>query len=223
MKLLAILGSPHGMKSATGQLLSKTIQAAESSGAQVDLFEIPKMKIEPCRGCGACHKKGRCVIKDDFGAIKDDMLQADGVILASPNYIFSVTAQLKTFIDRCSCPIHCQALEGRYGASVVTSGGAGGEEVSQYMNRVLRALGCWTVGSVETEGWVLSNEAAAAPVFAKAADLGARLVAAIGAREAYPDQEEERGAFFARMKALVTRNKEEWPYEYEYWKSRGRL
>ena len=91
------------------------------------------------------------------------------------------------------------------------------------MNRVLRALGCWTVGSVEAEGWAVANKSAAAPIFAKAAGLGARLVSAIAAKDAFPEQQAERRAFFERMKALVTRAKDEWPYEYEYWKERGRV
>ena len=37
------------------------------------------------------------------------------------------------------------------------------------------------------------------------------------------DQDNERAAFFQRMKELMGFRKDEWPYEYEYWKSRGRL
>ena len=58
MKIVAILGTPHGSKGATGHLLRKVIAPLEAAGVQVQLFEVHKMNIEPCRGCSVCHKKG---------------------------------------------------------------------------------------------------------------------------------------------------------------------
>ena len=223
MKIVAILGTPHGSRGATGQLLGKVIEPLPAAGAQIELFEVHKMHLEPCRGCSACHKTGHCIFHDDFGPIREAMLAAQGVILASPNYIFNVSAQLKTFLDRCSCPIHCQALEGRYGAAVVTSGGTGGEEVAHYLNRVLRALGCWTVGSVVAETWMLQQPPSAASLFAQAGQLGQRLLTAIRNHPVFPEQTEERRVFYQRMQTLVTSCRDEWPYEYAYWQSRGRL
>ena len=144
------------------------------------------MKVQPCRGCAACHKTGECVIRDDFKQIKDSLLAADGVVLASPNYIFSVTAQMKAMMDRCSCPLHCQAMEGKYGAAVVTSGGSGGEEVEAYLLRFLRALGCRTVGGVTAEARQLEDESTRGPKYGEAAILGARLVEAIRTRANVP-------------------------------------
>ena len=223
MKIVAILGSPHGMEGSTGRLLAGVMESAKSAGAEVTAHVLTRMKVQPCRGCGACHKTGQCVIRDDFKGLKDSLLAADGVLLASPNYIFSVTAQMKAMMDRCSCPLHCQAMEGKYGAAVVTSGGSGGEEVENYLLRFLRALGCWTVGSVSAEARQLEDERTRGPKYGEAAVLGARLVEAIRARAAFPDQENERHAFFQRMKELVGFRKDEWPYEYKYWKSLGRL
>jgi multimeric flavodoxin WrbA len=180
------------------------------------------MKVQPCRGCAACHKTGECVIQDDFKQIKDSLLAADGVVLASPNYIFSVTAQMKAMMDRCSCPLHCQAMEGKYGAAVVTSGG-GGEEVEAYLLRFLRALGCRTVGGVTAEARQLEDERTRGPKCGEAAILGARLVEAIRTRAKFPEQDNERAAFSRRMKELVGFRKDEWPYEYNYWKSHGRI
>jgi len=223
MKIVTLQGSPHGTHGATGRLLAEVVEPIRAAGAKTAAFDVADMKVEPCRGCGACHKLGKCVIQDDFADIKNALVDADGVIFASPNYIFSVSAQLKAVIDRCSCFIHCQMMEDRYGAAVVTSGGSGGEEVSEYLKRVLRALGCWTVGSVECEGWALSNDAARRPVFERAAALGAAMVGAMRDKRTFPEQLRERQSFFERMKDLVTRNKEEWPFEYEYWESHGRL
>jgi len=38
-----------------------------------------------------------------------------------------------------------------------------------------------------------------------------------------PGQADERRAFAERMRHLVTSMKDVWPYEYEFWRSHGRL
>jgi len=223
MNIVTIIGSPHGMKGNTGRLLSSVEESLKASGADVTQFDVARMDVKPCRGCGSCHKTGQCVIKDDFKTVEAAMLKADGIVLASPNYIFSVTAQMKALMDRCSCPIHCQALEGKYGAAVVTSGGSGGDVVEGYLLRFLRALGCWTVGSVAAEAHEVEGKSGPGGRFGEAGDLGNRMVAAIREGQTFADQESERAAFFGRMKALISMHKEDWPHEYRYWKSLGRI
>lgn len=223
MKLVAILGSPHGMKGSTGQVLDGLLCAAKERGADTTLFSLADLTVGPCRACDTCHKVGTCPIRDDFNTIRNAMLGADGIVLASPNYIFSVSAQMKCLLDRCCGPLHLQAMEGKYGAAVVTSGGAESHEVETYVLRFLRALGCWTVGSVGAEGWRVANPATRGEVLARAAGLGTRLYETIERKETFPGQAAERRAFHDRMKALVTLRKEEWVFEHERWSSLGRL
>jgi multimeric flavodoxin WrbA len=221
MKLMAVMGSPHGMAGNTGPMLKALIDAAKDAGAEVDLFCLSEMDVRPCRGCGACHKTGECVIKDDFARIKEALLGSDGIVLASPNYIFSVSAQLKAMMDRCSCPIHCQALDGRYGAAVVTSGGGGEDEVADYAQRFLRVLGCWTVGSAGAAAWQLAEKAGRRQALQRAAALGRALVEAVEQKKTYPEQAEERAAFQERIRALVMAQGDEWPYEFAWWQKEG--
>ncbi|MBM4038332.1 MAG: flavodoxin family protein [Planctomycetes bacterium] len=223
MNIVAILGSPHGLKGNTGKVLDALIAAAKGRGADVTLFPLAELKVEPCRACDTCHKTGKCPTRDDFNTIKEAMLAADGVVLASPNYIFSVSGQMKCLFDRCCGPLHLQAMEGKYGAAVVTSGGKESAEVERYILRFLGAMGCWTVGSMGCEAWKLADPAASGPVLDAAAALGTRLVEAIEAKATYPDQLAERRAFYERMKALVTMRKAEWTYEFDRWQALGRL
>ena len=223
MKVVAVLGSPHGMEGNTGKVLNALLGAARGRGAQVSLFSLAELKVEPCRACDTCHKTGTCPIEDDFNAIKDAMLAADGVVLASPNYIFSVSGQMKCLFDRCCGPLHLQAMEGKYGAAVVTSGGKESAAVEAYIVHFLRALGCWTVGSVGAEAQALADPAAASPILAAAADLGTRLVGAIEKKESFPEQEPERRGFRELMKSLVASRKAEWVFEYERWRALRRL
>jgi len=51
-------------------------------------------------GCESCHETGECRIKDDMQKVYQKILEADGIILGSPVYFWSVSSQAKTFIDR---------------------------------------------------------------------------------------------------------------------------
>lgn len=222
MRIVAVLGSPHGMEGTTGRLLAPALEAACAAGAEVRTFVLSETEVRPCRACDCCHRTGRCHEEDGFEAIRRAIEGAEGLVLASPNYIFSVTAQMKAFMDRCCGPMHLQAFGGKYGAAVVTSGGPEFEQVENYLLRFLRSLGMWTVGSVGAEGWKLSAGAAGAPVIKAAGGLGARLVDAIRRKATFPEQEAERRAFAGRMESLVMMRQDEWPFEYEQWKSRRR-
>ena len=66
MKIISLLGSPHGLKGNTAGLLRHVLAGSESEGAQTEIVILKGDTVLPCRGCDACHKKGRCVQKDDF-------------------------------------------------------------------------------------------------------------------------------------------------------------
>ena len=223
MNIVAIIGSPHGMQGNTGTLLQSLVESAESAGARVNVFSLAAMKVKPCVACDVCHKTGECAVRDDFGKIKDAMLCADGVVLASPNYIMSVSAQMKAMMDRCCGLLHCQALDGKYAAAVVSSGGNGGEIVEDYLLRFLRFMGSWTVGSVNAQVGQLIDGATRAGCLESAARLGKNLVEAIAKKKTFKGQVKEKQAFAGRMKALVSARQEDWPFEYKLWKSLGRL
>jgi len=93
--------------------------------------------------------------------------------------------------------------------------------VEAYMLRVLKSMGAWTVGSVGAEAWRLFDETMGPQALQSAADLGTNLVDAVKAAE--PIDDPERDAFQEMMKQLITMQKDNWPYEYEYWQSKGRL
>ena len=222
MKIVAILGSPHGQKGATGSVLAEMLKGAEAAGAVAATLCLTQYEVRPCCACDHCHKTGACVIKDDYAVVRTALLNADGIILASPNYIFSVTAQLKAVLDRCCGPLHLSAWRDKHAAAVVTGGGDS-REVEQYLLRFLNCMGCWTVGGVGATAQQLAQPAARGEIMSAAAEMGRRLVHAVAARETFVEQAAPREAFFQRMRQLVQFRKENWPFEYEYWKSRGWL
>jgi multimeric flavodoxin WrbA len=217
MNLTAIIGSPHGMKGNTAVLLEAVMKGATDAGAAVRLFSLADLAVQPCTGCEACHIVGDCAIRDDFETVLAALVETDGLILASPNYIISVSAQVKALLDRCSGPIHLQAFEGKYAAAVVTSGGGNSDEVEAYMLRALRMTGYTSVGSVGALAWQLLREETRRPLLDAAEALGHALVDAIRTQQVFPEQAEERRAIAERMRDLVIMRKDHWPFEYEYW------
>jgi multimeric flavodoxin WrbA len=218
MKIISLLGSPHGVRGNTAGLLRLVLEGAEAGGARTETVVLKGDTVLPCRACDACHKKGRCAQKDDFEAIKEKISGADGLVLASPNYIFNVSAQLKAFMDRCCGVIHCMQFWGKYGASVVTSGGGDEETVAEYMNHFLITTGAVPVGGVWANMSTMPEEGFTEEVMKKARAAGSRLVEAWKAGEVPHKVDERRKAFRRRMHALMDWRKEEWPFEYSYWK-----
>lgn len=217
MKVLSLLGSPHGLKGNTAGLLRHVLAGAEDKGARTEIVVLRGDTVLPCRGCDVCHKKGRCVQKDGFEALKEKIMRADCLVLASPNYIFNVSAQLKAFMDRCCGVVHCMQFWGKYGASVVTSGGGGDEPISDYMNHFLITTGIIPVGAVWAAMSQMPEVGFTGEVRKKARAVGRRLIEAANRGETPKDVMKHRKDFRNRMKTLMSYRKEDWPYEYAYW------
>lgn len=101
--ILVVKGSPR-LKGNSAVLADEAARGARDAGARVEVVELQKLNLQPCDGCDACRESGQCVIGDDMQLLYPKVLDADGLILASPIYWFTYTAQLKLFIDRCYAP-----------------------------------------------------------------------------------------------------------------------
>jgi multimeric flavodoxin WrbA len=220
MKILAILGSPHGMQGNTGRLLEEVLAGVQQDGGEVELVSLSETKVLPCVSCDVCHKTGTCHLNDGFEEIKAKLLACDGFIFASPNYIHSVTAQLKALFDRCCGIIHCVGLVGKYGAVVETSGGGEDAEVIGYMERVIGTVGAQTVGGIGSPMSGFRTFPVEESLFANARELGRELCLSIQEKRHFPEQDAYLKDFKARMQRLVEYRQKEWIYEYGFWQTR---
>lgn len=100
MKVLGIMGSPR-IKGNTDLLLDEALKGARSRGAEVEKIIVDKLNIAPCREYYGCLKDGNCVIRDDMDALYPKILEADAIIVASPIFFYTVSAQLMLLISRC--------------------------------------------------------------------------------------------------------------------------
>ena len=97
--IIAIYGSPR-RKGNTATLLKNAVQGARESGAVVEEIVLRDLKISPCLEIYGCMQAGECAIKDDFQKIRDQILAAQGLMLASPIFFYTVSAHVKIFMDR---------------------------------------------------------------------------------------------------------------------------
>ena len=100
MKIVGIVGSPR-IGGNTEILTRIALEEVQNEGIETELISLAEKKIKPCDGCRICRDTGKCHIKDDFKSIYTKMVEADGIILATPVYFGAATPQIVSLISRC--------------------------------------------------------------------------------------------------------------------------
>jgi multimeric flavodoxin WrbA len=103
MRVIAFNGSPR-KEGNTNILINRVFEGLQKEEIETELVQLAGKKIRGCISCFKCfgNKDQRCsVTNDDFNDCIEIMTEADGIILASPTYVSSVTPEIKALIDRC--------------------------------------------------------------------------------------------------------------------------
>lgn len=110
IKVLGIVGSPRP-DSNTEWMVREALEAAKKTGnVETDIFLLCEKTIAPCNSCWLCIERRRCVVGDDLHELLKKWLRADAVLIGSPVYHMSMSANLKAAIDRLGNSL----LAGRY-------------------------------------------------------------------------------------------------------------
>jgi multimeric flavodoxin WrbA len=102
-KVIIISGSPK--KNGNTAMLIKWFRqgaALKEAKTEVILAAYLKLKFPGCSACRICQKNSEygCVIEDGARIVLDKIMQADVIVMATPLYFFSISAQLKIILDR---------------------------------------------------------------------------------------------------------------------------
>ena len=101
MKKVLLLSRSHRKYGNSDLLCDQFMRGAKEAGHQVEKIILRDKKINYCLACDACKRNGgTCVQKDDMNEILDKMMAADVFVLATPVYFYSMSARMKTLIDR---------------------------------------------------------------------------------------------------------------------------
>lgn len=102
-KIIAVNAGPRKGWN-TDRLIKAAAKGAEDSGAEVkyvDLFSLER--YTGCISCFACKRGGsygRCACIDGLTEVLDEIRNADGLIIGSPNYLGNMTASFRALYER---------------------------------------------------------------------------------------------------------------------------
>jgi multimeric flavodoxin WrbA len=188
MKIISINGSRR-KKGNTELLIQSILKPLERGATHVKAISLGDYTIGACTGCEGCRDSWECVIKDDFQSLIEMMDDADGVVLASPTYWYTVTSDMKCFIDRCysliQFPENRSEWIGKYdgtGKTCVTAAVCEQKEEANLGNTLtlltdfakdiglnvvdsVKALNCFEAGSIQKEKAALTDAEAAGQRF----------------------------------------------------------
>ncbi len=102
MRVVAFSGSAR--RNGNTAILARTVLSElEASGIDTELVQLAGKEIRGCLACRKCFEKKdrRCHGReDDANACIEKMVEADGIIIASPTYFADLSSETKALIDR---------------------------------------------------------------------------------------------------------------------------
>ncbi|WXG44692.1 MAG: flavodoxin family protein [Promethearchaeati archaeon SRVP18_Atabeyarchaeia-1] len=102
MKACGMIGSPK-KDGNVDQLASQVLRGMNSVGIESDKIYLNDLRIRACQSCGVDPSPKFCIFDDDMKKIYDALDSCDAIVLGSPVYFDTVSAQVKLMIDRCNC------------------------------------------------------------------------------------------------------------------------
>lgn len=102
MKNILILSSSPRRGGNSDTLSDEFLRGARDAGHSVEKIFLRDKTINYCTGCSICSAQGKpCPQQDDMAPILEQMIAADVIVMATPVYFYTLSAQMKTLIDRC--------------------------------------------------------------------------------------------------------------------------
>jgi multimeric flavodoxin WrbA len=169
MKVVAFNGSPR-KDGNTGILIDYVLKELDREGIQTERVDLADKSIQGCMECYGCieNKDGHCANdQDDLNQMIDKMVEADGMILASPTFFTDVSTEMKALIDRAGFVAWTKGgmFKRKIGAAVVASRRAGSTHVFDTMNHfflisemIVPGSNYWNVGMGLKKGEVEKDE-----------------------------------------------------------------
>jgi multimeric flavodoxin WrbA len=166
-KIFAFIGSPR--KGGNSELLTRELlKAAEEDGAETEAIRLAEYDLKPCDACLSCRKTKKCKINDDGEKLYSKIMEADGIVLATPVYFGSCSPLTKIFVDRMGYLAKAQEglpLNNKVGSALVVARRAGANFAYAQLlffflisGMIVPGVSYWTVAYGREKGEVLNDE-----------------------------------------------------------------
>lgn len=97
--VLAVSSSPR--RNGNSELLLNSFRkGVEDKGHRVWYVRLNTSNFSLCQACDLCAEDGECILEDDLQEVYEQVARASGIVLATPVYFGSMSAQLKMFVER---------------------------------------------------------------------------------------------------------------------------
>ena len=100
MKRVMIISSTPRRGGNSEVLCNQFAQGATDAGNEVEIITLRDYNLNYCVACYSCSETGKCIIGDGMNEIAEKLVNADVIVFATPVYFYSMSGQLKVFIDR---------------------------------------------------------------------------------------------------------------------------
>jgi len=182
MKVVAFNGSAR-RDGNTAILVNSVFKELKKEGIKTELIQLAGKKVPGCIACMKCFetKDRQCAIKGDIvnGCI-EKMIEADGIILASPTYYADVSAGMKALMERAGFVARANddVLRRKVGAAVVAVRRGGAIHAFDTINHfffisqmVVPGSSYWNIGIGREPGEVKDDEEGIATMKALGANM----------------------------------------------------
>jgi multimeric flavodoxin WrbA len=142
MKNILIISSSIRNKSNSELLAQQALKGALAAGNRAELITLKEKEIRFCKGCLACQKTMKCVIRDDVAEIAEKVKMADVLVFVTPIYYYELSGQLKTLLDRLN-PLYPQEYSFRNVYLMTTSAEEGDEVVETAVGGLKGWIACF--------------------------------------------------------------------------------
>ena len=100
MSRVLVISTSLRAKSNSDILTGRLVAGAKDAGHEVECVSLKGKKLGFCKGCLACQKTRKCVLRDDANIIAEKALAADTLVFVTPIYYYEMSGQMKTLLDR---------------------------------------------------------------------------------------------------------------------------
>lgn len=141
-KVIAFVGTEA--KKATYQALQEFEKGLKQCGEyNIEYVFLSDYHLEYCRSCLTCFNRGEehCPLKDDRDVLLEKIESSDGIIWATPNYAYAVSARMKNLLDRMAYIHHRPRFFNKACTAVIVQGIRGGGDILKYLNMVSEIMG----------------------------------------------------------------------------------